>query len=99
MNSIFEIIMLLCFGAAWPLSIIRSARSKSTKGKSFLFLVVIFAGYISGILYKVFYRMDYVLILYALNAVMVGTDIALYLRNRKIERGLQTQDCSLEHTD
>ena len=78
--------MLVCFGFAWPLSIIRSIRSKSTKGKSILFLIVIGAGYIFGIVHKLLYSMDIVLALYILNAVMVATDTVLYFINRKRER-------------
>lgn len=84
--SIFEIIMLVCFGAAWPASIVKSWRSKSTNGKSILFLFIIFTGYISGILHKWFYRYDPVIFLYILNSLMVLTDMLLYFRNKRIER-------------
>ena len=84
--SIFEIGMLVCFGAAWPASIVKSYRSRSTEGKSILFLFILFVGYIFGILNKVFYRYDYVIFLYILNSAMVFTDIMLYFRNRHIER-------------
>ncbi len=82
--SIFEIIMLICFGAAWPFSIYRSYTSRSVEGKSLLFLLVIFLGYISGILHKIFYYYDNVIYLYTLNMLMVGIDILLYLRNRRL---------------
>ena len=39
--SIFEAGMLLCFGAAWPMNIIKSIKTKSTKGKSLPFLLTI----------------------------------------------------------
>ena len=84
--SIFEIGMLVCFGAAWPASIAKSYRSRSTEGKSILFLFILFTGYIFGILHKVYYRYDYVIFLYILNSIMVFTDIMLYFRNRHIER-------------
>jgi len=84
--SIFEIGMLVCFGAAWPASIVKSYRSRSTEGKSILFLFILFTGYIFGILHKVYYRYDYVIFLYILNSIMVFTDIMLYFRNRHIER-------------
>ncbi len=74
--------MLVCFGAAWPFSIYRSARSRAIAGKSALFLVVVLVGYVAGILHKLVYRYDYVIFLYALNACMVAADLALYLRNR-----------------
>lgn len=80
--SVFEIIMLLCFGAAWPASIYRTAVTRSVKGKSLLFLVIVFAGYLAGVAHKVLYSPDPVLLLYVLNALMVLADIALYLRYR-----------------
>ena len=84
--SIFEIIMLLCFGAAWPVSIIKSIRTKSTGGKSFGFLLIIIVGYLSGIAHKMIYKPDFVVWLYVLNAVMVSADAALWIRNRKHEK-------------
>jgi hypothetical protein len=80
--SIFEIIMLVCFGAAWPASIYKSYTSKSVAGKSVIFLVIVFIGYIAGIMHKVFYNFDFVIWLYVLNAVMVFVDILLYIRNK-----------------
>lgn len=84
---IFEAIMLLCFGAAWPASIWRSIRSKSTKGKSVLFLIVVLIGYASGIINKLlYYPGDLVLYLYILNLLMVGFDTVLYFKNRANEK-------------
>jgi len=81
---IFEIFMLLCFGFAWPTSIYKSLKSKSVEGKSVLFLYVIIAGYIFGILHKIFNDPDFVVIFYALNACMVFVDLLLYYRNKKL---------------
>jgi hypothetical protein len=83
--SIFEIGMLVCFGAAWPASIVKSYRSRSTEGKSIVFLIILFIGYIFGILHKLIYRYDIVIFLYMLNSLMVFTDIVLFFRNKKIE--------------
>lgn len=80
--SVFEILMLVCFGAAWPFSIHRSWVSRQVAGKSLPFLVIIFVGYIAGILHKLFFSYNGVIFLYILNAIMVLTDITLYLRNR-----------------
>ena len=82
--SIFEIIMLVCFGAAWPLSIYKSYTSQSTDGKSISFLIVVLIGYVAGILHKVFNQYDVVLYLYLLNFMMVLTDLLIYARNRRI---------------
>lgn len=84
--SVFEIIMLVCFGAAWPFSIYRSYRSRSTSGKSVAFLFIILIGYISGLVHKVLNNLDLVIVLYGVNAVMVSVDILLYFRNRRFER-------------
>ncbi len=83
--SIFEALMLICFGAAWPLSIYRSWRSRATAGKSVFFLYVVFAGYISGIIHKLLHSRDLVIWLYIANGIMVAIDIFLYHRNRRIE--------------
>ncbi|WP_088228374.1 hypothetical protein [Desulfosporosinus sp. FKB] len=82
--SIFEIIMLVCFGAAWPLSIYKSYTSRSTKGKSASFLVVILIGYAAGIMHKIFHQYDGVVYLYLLNFLMVLTDLLIYLRNSRL---------------
>jgi hypothetical protein len=82
--SFFEIVMLICFGAAWPFSIYKSYTSKSIAGKSVLFLYVIGMGYVAGTLHKVFYNFDLVIFLYVLNGVMVFADIFLYYRNKRL---------------
>ncbi len=82
--SIFEILMLICFGAAWPFSIYKSIKSKSIKGKSLLFLLVILGGYTAGIFHKVFYNYDGVIFLYIFNFLMVFVDIILYFKNRAL---------------
>lgn len=86
MSSVFEVMMLVCFGAAWPVSIYKSYTSKATAGKSVVFLVVVELGYLSGICFKLTGKSDYVLGLYILNALMVLADIALYYRNTAIIR-------------
>lgn len=78
--------MLLCFGISWPVNVIKSIRMKSTKGKSLVFLLAIFVGYIFGITHKLLYSRDYVLYLYIFNIVMVGTDLILYFVNKKREQ-------------
>ncbi|MCM1988956.1 PQ-loop domain-containing transporter [Oceanirhabdus seepicola] len=90
---IFEILMLICFGAAWPLSIYKSYTSKSVEGKSVAFLFVLLVGYVFGILHKFFYSFDNVIYLYILNFVMVSIDTALYFRSKKyMEKSNSTLD-------
>jgi len=80
--SIFEIAMLLCFGFAWPFSIYKSYRSRTNSGKSIVFLYIVLAGYAAGIMHKIIYNYDFVIILYAVNGLMVFIDILLYYRNK-----------------
>lgn len=82
--SIFEIGMLICFGFAWPVSIIKSAKTKSIEGKSLLFMYIIMLGYLFGMTHKFTYNLDIVVFLYALNFLMVFTDLMLYYRNKKL---------------
>ncbi|MBN1518487.1 MAG: hypothetical protein JW923_00195 [Spirochaetales bacterium] len=84
--SVYEIIMLLCFGAAWPFSIYKSWTSRKTSGKSIFFLFIVLVGYAAGIVNKILYNYDAVVYLYGLNSLMVSADIVLYFRNRRLER-------------
>ncbi len=84
--SVFEIAMLICFGFAWPFSIAKSWKSRSTKGKSAVFLFVVLAGYAAGIIHKILYSRDIVIAFYALNSCLVAADITIFFRNRMIER-------------
>jgi hypothetical protein len=76
--SIFEAIMLICFGLSWPISIAKALRTKKVEGKSPLFMAVICLGYLSGITHKILYARDWVIILYTINLIMVATDLFLY---------------------
>ena len=81
---IFEAIMLICFGLAWPFSIFKSFKAKKIVGKSIGFLYLLLLGYISGIIYKIHYNYDPVIYLYVLNGLMVGIDIFLFhFKNKK----------------
>lgn len=84
--SIFEALMLICFGAAWPFSIYKSYVSRSVQGKSAFFLIIVLLGYVAGILHKLFYQYDMVIYLYILNFFMVSADFLLYLRNSRLIR-------------
>ena len=75
--SWFEIGMLICFGASWPFSIRKMLITKSSEGKSFIFLYLLLIGYLCGILHKVLYHCDAVVLLYTLNFLMVLADTLL----------------------
>ena len=52
MDGILEVIMIVSFGASWPLNVIKSYKARTNKGKSLAFLCLIFFGYIAGIASK-----------------------------------------------
>jgi hypothetical protein len=97
--SVFEICMLLCFAAAWPVSIYKSYKSRTAKGKSVVFLIILLVGYVMGMLHKVFYNFDYVIIMYAINFCLVFTDIMLYIRNRKLDIAREEEVMELNRSD
>ena len=86
--EIMEVTMILSFGASWPLNVIKSFRSRTTKGKSLPFLLLIFFGYICGIIGELTAPVlnGFVLFFYVLNLVMVGTDLVLYVRNYRLDK-------------
>ena len=94
MSEFFEIIMVLSFGASWPFKVAKSYKARTAKGKSLLFLLLIFFGYIAGIISKLineaymasFSDKWYVLFFYVLNLLMVGADLVLYVRNTRIDK-------------
>ncbi len=92
--SVFEIIMLVCFGLAWPFSIRKSLKTREVGSKSMVFLFALLIGYVAGILHKLFYLMDGVIVLYILNGTMVSIDIVLTYRNRlyQIRRSLHAAE-------
>jgi len=77
--SIWEIIMVVCFGFSWPFSILKTIRVKNPTGKSYLFMTLIIIGYLAGCVHKIIYDLDAAIWLYVLNTVLVGTDMVLCL--------------------
>lgn len=86
LSMILEVVMVVSFGVSWPLSIVKSVKSKTTKGKSLFFLCLIFFGYICGVISKLTAQnITYVVFFYILNLVMVGIDLCIYFRNLKLD--------------
>ena len=94
MPELLEILMLVAFGSSWPLNVVKSLKTKSTKGKSLFFLILIVLGYMCGIASKLlnesymasFSSRWYVLAVYILNLTMVSTDLVIYFINASRER-------------
>ena len=86
--KILETVMLVCFGAAWPLAIYKSWKTRTAKGKSICFLFVILIGYVAGIWKVVLMngKTSLLLLPYLLNFVMVSVEILFYFRNSALDR-------------
>lgn len=100
MAELLEIIMIVSFGASWPINLIKSYKVRTAKGKSIAFLLLVFFGYIAGITSKfvnptymaAFSEKWYVLFFYVLNFIMVGADIVMYIRNKKLDKAAEKND-------
>ena len=87
MGSIFESVMLICFGLSWPLNVIKAYKARTAKGTSLPFILLIIIGYVAGITAKVITgQINYVLIVYLLNLLIVSLNIAVYIRNMTLDR-------------
>ena len=87
MSKIFESIMLVCFGISWPFNIAKSLRSRTAKGKSIGFEILIITGYLFGLTGKLITGdLSYVAIFYIADILMVGTDLVLTLINQRRDR-------------
>jgi len=93
--DLLEALMILCFGLSWPVSIRKSLKSRTAKGKSLLFEIFIWIGYVFGIIRKIIQistgaEYDWVFYLafafYILNITEVTIDILLYFRNSRLDR-------------
>ena len=94
MQNVLESMMLLCFGFSWPISVVNNYRSRTTRGMSLPFILLIIFGYICGITRKIiqftggegtnflFYLAWF---FYVLNFVEISIDVLLYFRNKKLD--------------
>ena len=86
--ELMEVCMIVSFGCSWPVNVIKSYKVRTTKGKSLAFLLLIFVGYICGIIGKVMSPACkwYALFFYILNCLMVSVDLLLYARNYRLDK-------------
>ena len=84
--------MLILFGVSWPFNLMKSIKTRSTKGKSLLFLILIDLGYTAGITSKFFsdyfvWATDWwVFMIYVINFLFVSADLIMYFINRSKEK-------------
>ena len=88
--KILEATMLILFGISWPFNLLKSIKSKSTKGKSLLFLCLVDLGYIAGITSKFFsttfvWATDWwIFVIYVINFSFVTADLIVYLDRKSV---------------
>ena len=89
--KVLEAVMIVLFGISWPFNLAKSIRSKTTKGKSLLFLVLIDLGYLAGLTSKFFsetfvWNTDWwIFAIYSINFTLVTLDLIVYFINRARE--------------
>lgn len=95
MLDFLEAMMILCFGISWPISIYKSWRSRTAKGKSVMFEYFILAGYFFGMTRKAIqiyigatsgWTFWLALVFYVLNTIEIIIDICLYYRNVRLDK-------------
>ncbi len=87
MGSVFETVMLLCFGFSWPLNVIKAYKARTAKGSSLPFILLIIVGYVAGISAKITAgQINYVLIAYIGNRTIVLFNLSIYFRNVSLDK-------------
>lgn len=87
MSSVFETIMMVCFGLSWPINVIKAYNARTAKATSLPFILLILTGYIAGITAKVVsQQINYVFVVYLINLAIVLLNIAVYFRNAALDR-------------
>ncbi len=95
-----ETLMIICFGVSWPLSVYKSWKSRTAKGKSLQFEIFIWVGYIFGIVKNFILfangSSNWIFFLgwafYVLNFVEITIDIILYFRNTKLDKARDAEN-------
>ena len=84
---ILEAAMLICFGVSWPFNIHKSWTSRTARGKSLVFACCVIVGYLMGLASKfISGDITYVVAFYVVDVIMVSIDLALTVRNRRLDK-------------
>lgn len=87
MSEVLEAVMLICFGLSWPISLLKNIRARSAKSMSLQFIILIIIGYIAGIISKfVSHRINYVLLVYLFNLIVISFNLIVYFINRNFDK-------------
>jgi len=92
MSEILEIIMIVSFGASWPLNLMKAYKARTAKSTSLPFILLIITGYIAGISAKLISgQINYVLIAYIINLLIVSLNVLVYFRNVSLDKKRMTE--------
>lgn len=99
MADLCEALMILCFGLSWPISVYKSYVSRTAKGKSVTFELIVVIGYIFGNIRKAIQLKEYLAsgtragflfwfawFFYIFNITCIIIDLILYVRNTKLDK-------------
>lgn len=90
MAEILETVMLICFGFSWPVNLYKNYKARTAKNASLAFILLILLGYIAGIAAKIIgQRLNYVLVVYVINLVMVLGNLVVYFINVQHDRAAE----------
>lgn len=95
LTKVLEATMIILFGISWPFNLFKSIKTKSAKGKSLLFLVLIDLGYIAGITSKfvsetfVWETDWWIFIIYIINFLFVTADLIVYFINKSRDKKIE----------
>lgn len=98
MADFCEAMMILFFGLSWPTSVYKSYVSRTAKGKTAVFEVLILIGYIFGIARKFIqlvafrkvgatpgFLFYFAWFFYVFNLTCIVIDLVLYARNKRLD--------------
>ena len=89
--------MLICFGFSWPMSVYKNIKAKTAKSMSLPFILLIVTGYIAGIAAKLWtHTINYVLVVYVLNLLIVSTNVVVYFINRRYDKAAERAAAAAE---
>ncbi|MBR7092693.1 MAG: hypothetical protein IKI50_05860 [Clostridia bacterium] len=95
MAQILETVMLICFGFSWPINAYKNFKAGTARTISLPFNLLIIAGYLAGIAAKFCTgTVNYVTAVYFLNLAMVSLNVAVYFRNRRLDKARAAKDAS-----
>jgi len=87
MSEMLEIIMLVCFGLSWPMSLVKNIKAKTARTMSLSFTLLIIVGYVAGITAKILSgQVNFVLVAYLLNLAIVSLNVVVYFINRRYDK-------------